>query len=266
MNKGPAGRWASDFIDLAEAPGGTYGTWQNFKDTFKSKWITNNEVAEAVQELSTMKQGDRTADDFNNSFQSAVSRSGITEDQVLKGFYENAINQGLLVKIYAKGEPPANIQAYYKAASNHDNLYRRLKALKGATTKDKPLSQRFNKFKNKNTTTGNTNSNTGATFTNPPKLTQEERARCIAQRLCFKCRQPGHTTATCTRYPNITGSQNIRATGTATFQQYFTPQGVPYFMPANIAPPVHQISAVSPTPTSTTSRMGQTPAKQAAHV
>ena len=37
-------------------------------------------------------------------------------------------------------------------------------------------------------------------------------------------------------------------------------------MPTNIAPPVHQISAVSPTSTSTTSRMGQTPAEQAAHV
>lgn len=267
MNEGPAGRWASDFIEEAEKPGGTYGTWENFKTLFKSKFITNNEVAEAVQELSTMKQGDRTADDFNNSFQSAVTRSGITEDHVLKGFYENALNQGLLVKVYAKGEPPATIQDYYKAASNHDNLYRRLKTLKGATNKDKPLSQRFNRFKNKNSYTGTTN-NTGTSSPNPPKLTPEERARCIAQKLCFKCRQPGHTTVTCTRYPNITGSQNIRATGTTAFQQYFTPQGVPYYMPINAAPalPPQQINAVTPTPFNPAQSMGQTPAEQAAHV
>ena len=288
MIDGPAGDWANDLIEAASAPGGSYGTWSAFKTQFTNKFITTNEVAEAIHELSTMQQGDRTADDFNNAFQSAVARSGVTQHDVLKSYYENAISRPLLLKIYAKGEAPTDMAGYYKAASNHDNLYRRLKALGGPpTTKTQSLSQRFKPKNRNNYSAPQTTTSFSATSSNPPKLTPEERARCIAQKLCFKCRQPGHTTVNCPRYPNVTGNrpqypQNIRATEVPAFQQYFTPQGVPYYVPMNPAPNMHQINAVTnqgwsdsqatwaPPPAPSTSNFSlnttQSPAQQAAQI
>ena len=35
----------------------------------------------------------------------------------------------------------------------------------------------------------------------PPKMTTEERERCRRERLCFRCRQPGHSFMRCPSFP-----------------------------------------------------------------
>ena len=234
MLEGPAGQWAINLSDAAAAPGGTYGTWTDFKSNFKSKFITQDDKAGAIQELSTMKQGTKTADEFNNEFQSAVARAGVTEFAVLKGYYENAINRPLLLKIYSKGEAPDSIDAYYKAASNHDNLYRRLQAIASSEgNRERKPNQGFNRFKQRTTTTSVTTTATptpGQQIPGPPKLTPEERARCIAQGLCLACRKPGHFANNCPNRNNFRGPrpqypQNIRVADAAQYpdnQGYYT--------------------------------------------
>ena len=41
---------------------------------------------------------------------------------------------------------------------------------------------------------------------NLPKLTPEERQRCFREKLCYRCRQPGHNTLNCTGQTTATTS------------------------------------------------------------
>ena len=88
---------------------------------------------------------------------------------------------------------------------------------------------------------GNQNRN----YTTIPKLTPEEREKCIREGRCFKCREKGHNSNNCQKFKNNTSStsnsQNIRAAGVLTFpmlypqfpiasmnpEQYYTPQQTP---------------------------------------
>ena len=46
---------------------------------------------------------------------------------------------------------------------------------------------------------------------NLPKLTPEERQRCFKEKLCYRCRQPGHNAPNCTGQTTVTTS--MKTTG-----------------------------------------------------
>lgn len=268
FQEGPAGTWATNLSEAAKVAGGSYPRWAVLQDTFKKKFISDDDTADAIRELqTTLKQGTKTAADFNNEFQAAASRSGVKEFQVLKGYYENAINKPLLQKIYNQGQAPTTMDEYYTQARAHDDLFRRMKSIQPSENQPR-LSQRFNRFRQtQNYQNPSTNTNYNSTYpsAHPPKLTPEERARCIEQRLCFKCRQPNHTSDNCPKYPRGQQQRNIRATAPAP-NPYYAPiytypqqTQMPYLGPQYQPMPQYQ-----PAPPPAVSK--PTPAEQAAHV
>ena len=72
MQEGPAGEWAINLIN-DYATNHTFGTWQDFKDTFTRKFVSDSEQKHAIENISTIKQGIKTIEDFNNEFQALAA-------------------------------------------------------------------------------------------------------------------------------------------------------------------------------------------------
>lgn len=95
-----------------------------------------------------------------------------------------------------------------------------------ATVIGRTIEEIKDELKGRNNYKGRSNQGSGKTYNQSgqrpriEKLTPEERARCIKDGLCFRCRQAGHSSQNC---PNSNKTQsttpqnkNIRATDTAT--------------------------------------------------
>ncbi|KAI5114775.1 hypothetical protein M0805_000008, partial [Coniferiporia weirii] len=232
MQTRTAGDWAINRESLAsaynvDAKGNKlstivgYGTWDDFVHDFKSTFITTDDTNEAQQALIKLKQTG-TADDFNNQFQSLATRSGITSPEALIALYQAGLTPALLKTIYNRDTMPTTINDWYKAASRSDNIYRRLRAIQGPTPPT-PQNNRFRKFSNNrppsNYNTTNTSSN------RPPRLTPEERDKCFKEGRCLACREKGHNSRDCPKFPT-SNTRTIRTAEQTTETEPPTPTPV----------------------------------------
>ncbi|KAI5116106.1 hypothetical protein M0805_005614 [Coniferiporia weirii] len=179
-----------------------YGTWDDFVQDFKTTFITTDNTNEAQQALLQLKQTGM-ADNFNNQFQSLATHLGISSPEALITLYQAGLTPGLLKTIYNHDTMPATITDWYKAASRSDNIYRHLRAIQGPPPPTTQTTNRFRKFSNTNPCTNNyiSPSNTTAT-TRPPRLTPEECDKCFKEGQCLACREKGHNSRDCTKYPS----------------------------------------------------------------
>ncbi|KAI5115377.1 hypothetical protein M0805_000619 [Coniferiporia weirii] len=176
-----------------------YGTWGDFVKDFKTTFITTDDTNEAQQALIRLKQTG-TADDFNNQFQSLATRSGITSPEALIALYQAGLTPALLKSIYNCDTMPTTINAWYLAASRSDNIYRHLRAIQGPPP---PTQQnnRFRKFSSNPRTNNYNTTNTSSNTNRPPRLTPEERDKCFKEGRCLACREKGHNSRECTKFP-----------------------------------------------------------------
>ncbi|KAI5115284.1 hypothetical protein M0805_001571 [Coniferiporia weirii] len=218
MQTRTAGDWAINRESLAsaynvDAKGNKlstivgYGTWDDFVKDFKSTFITTDDTNEAQQALIKLKQTG-TADDFNNQFQSLATRSGITSPEALIALYQAGLTPALLKTIYNRDTMPNTINDWYKAASRSDNIYRRLRAIQGPPPAT-PQNNRFRKFSN-NRPPSNYNA-TSTSSNRPPRLTPEERDKCFKEGRCLACREKGHNSRDCPKFPT-SNTRTIRTT------------------------------------------------------
>ncbi|KAI5114923.1 hypothetical protein M0805_008204 [Coniferiporia weirii] len=219
MQTRTAGDWAINRESLAsaynvDAKGNKlstivgYGTWDDFVKDFKSTFITTDDTNEAQQALIKLKQTG-TADDFNNQFQSLATRSGITSPEALIALYQAGLTPALLKTIYNCDTIPTTINDWYKAASHSDNIYRRLRAIQGPPPPNQQ-NNRFRKFSS-NRAPSNYNVGTPSNTNRPPRLTPEEREKCFKEGRCLACREKGHNSRDCPKYP-INNTRTIRTT------------------------------------------------------
>ncbi|KAI5117347.1 hypothetical protein M0805_006246 [Coniferiporia weirii] len=213
-----AGDWAINHESLAsaynvDAKGNKlstivgYGTWDDFVKDFKSTFITTDDTNEAQQALIKLKQTG-TADDFNNQFQSLATCSGITSPEALIALYQAGLTPALLKTIYNHDTMPTTINDWYKAASRSDNIYRRLRTIQGPPPQQ---NNRFRKFSNSPRTSNYNATSTSSSANRPPQLTPEERDKCFKEGRCLACREKGHNSRDCTKFP--TGNtRTIRTT------------------------------------------------------
>ncbi|KAI5116086.1 hypothetical protein M0805_006620 [Coniferiporia weirii] len=186
-----------------------YGTWGDFVKDFKTTFITTDDTNEAQQALIRLKQTG-TADDFNNQFQSLATRSGITSPEALIALYQAGLTPALLKSIYNRDTMPTSINAWYQAASRSDNIYRHLRAIQGPPP---PTQQnnRLRKFSNNPRTNNYSNASTSSNTNRPPRLTPEEHDKCFKEGRCLACREKGHNSRDCTKFPT-SNTRTIRTT------------------------------------------------------
>ncbi|KAI5115062.1 hypothetical protein M0805_009857, partial [Coniferiporia weirii] len=167
---------------------------------------TTDDTNEAQQALIKLKQTG-TADDFNNQFQSLATRSGITSPEALIALYQAGLTPALLKTIYNRDTMPTTINDWYKAASRSDNIYRRLRAIQGPL----PPTQQPNRFRKFSNTPRTSNFITSSNTNRPPRLTPEERDKCFKEGRCLACREKGHNSRDCTKFPT-SNTRTIRTT------------------------------------------------------
>ncbi|KAI5121897.1 hypothetical protein M0805_001101 [Coniferiporia weirii] len=250
MQTRTAGDWAINRESLAsaynvDAKGNKlstivgYGTWDDFVKDFKSTFITTDDTNEAQQALIKLKQTG-TADDFNNQFQSLATRSGITSPEALIALYQARLTPALLKTIYNCDTIPTTINDWYKAASRSDNIYRRLRAIQGPPPTN-PQNNRFRKFSNNRPSPNYNSTSTSSNTNRPPRLTPEERDKCFKEGRCLACREKGHNSRDCPKFP-IGNTRTIRTTEQTTEIELPTPvqeENPP--TPSNVALQIRQL-------------------------
>ncbi|KAI5116902.1 hypothetical protein M0805_004035 [Coniferiporia weirii] len=220
MQTRTAGDWAINHESLAsaynvDAKGNKlttivgYGTWDDFVKDFKSTFITTDDTNEAQQALIKLKQTG-TADDFNNQFQSLATRSGITSPEALIALYQAGLTPALLKTIYNRNTMPTTINDWYKAASRSDNIYRRLRTIQGPPPPNQQ-NNRFRKFSSNRPSSNYSTTSTSSNANQPPHLTPEERDKCFKEGRCLACREKGHNSRDCPKFP----TSNTRTIRTA---------------------------------------------------
>ncbi|KAI5114947.1 hypothetical protein M0805_000373 [Coniferiporia weirii] len=217
-----------------------YGTWDDFIKDFKSTFITTDDTNEAQQALIKLKQTG-TADDFNNQFQSLATCSGITSPEALIALYQARLTPALLKTIYNRDTMPATINDWYKAASRSDNIYRHLRTIQGPS----PPTQQNNHFRKFSNSHPHPNSyNTSGTSSNtnrPPRLTPEERDKCFKEGRCLACREKGHNSRDCTKFP-VNNTHTIRTTEQSVDMEPPTPTPEPNLpTPNDVALQIRQL-------------------------
>lgn len=246
-----AGDWATNRTTVAlakdpatqTAPG--FGTWDDFVNDFRNTFITTDDNADARRQLLDLKQTG-TADDYNNQFRSLVTRSGITDQNALSEMYQRGLTRGLLTKIYNRDKLPEKMEDWYKAASQADNLFRRLQTITGNTNTQSttPRTNRFRNFMSSSPTTSPTTSPTSS-ITRPKKLTPEEREKCLKEGRCLACREKGHNARECTKFPRTFPTSNIRQVAPETTQTpVATPPAPPPALPTKAEDIMAQIRAL----------------------
>ncbi|KAI5116785.1 hypothetical protein M0805_006258 [Coniferiporia weirii] len=216
-----------------------YGTWSDFIKDFKTTFITTDDTNEAQQALIRLKQTG-TADNFNNQFQSLATRSGITSPEALIALYQAGLTPALLKSIYNRDTIPTTINAWYLAASRSDNIYQRLQAIQGPP----PPTQQNNRFRNFSSNPRTNSYNTTSTSANTNRLTcltPEECNKCFKEGRCLACREKGHNSCDCTKFP-ISNTQTIRTTEqtSETEPPTLTPEPNPP-MPNDVALQIRQL-------------------------
>ncbi|THH03159.1 hypothetical protein EW145_g6483 [Phellinidium pouzarii] len=148
----------------------------------RNTFITTDDSADARCQLLNIKQTG-TADNYNTQFRSLVTRSNISDKNVLSEMYQQGLTCGLIQRIYARDKLPDTMEECT------------------TTTSSTPRSTCFKNLFSTTTSSSPTPTNSP---NHPKKLTPEEREKCMKEGCCLACREVGHNAWDCTKYKACT--------------------------------------------------------------
>lgn len=170
LKGGSAGPWKISFIEDHPT---SYGSWQDFKDTFKKVFGTIDHEAKNRLTLMSLKQGSKSADEHIVTFRTLIARSGLTEDLTKTTLFQSSLNDALRNKIYSHTPLPATIEEWYTKASELDHQWQ--------------FSNSMNRNNNWRERKPSKDIKVRAV-----NLTFAERQRYIKENRCFRCDKVGH--------------------------------------------------------------------------
>lgn len=169
LKGGSAGPWKISFI---EGHPTSYGTWDDFKKTFKDTFGTIDHEAKNRLALMNLKQGNTSADDHIVKFRTLLARSGIKENLAQTTLFQTSLNDALRAKIYSHDPLPTTIEEWYTKASTLDHQWQFANSMKNVGNRS-PRPTRDTKIRAVN-------------------LTFAERQKYIKEGRCFRCDKLGH--------------------------------------------------------------------------
>jgi len=185
-----AGEWAKDRqITALALSTPDFGTWETFRDDFKSHFIPVDATLLSTQQMHSMKMGNRPFSDWYQEWSTHATRSGSNDATKMYAFRQNLPN-ALHTKILGVHPPPTTLARLVELAKGFDELYR----LYNKSDSSKP-QRRPNV---RTTTPEDPDAPNIALADFPPKdrkfkkLTPEERDRRRRLGLCSYCGKSGH--------------------------------------------------------------------------
>jgi hypothetical protein len=141
MTEGLANQWAQNYIEAALAAWNTanpqnlgagiiLGDHEDFLKALNATFTNPNKAKDAHTELTHMRQGNKTAEEFFASFDQHRRAAGYVTgyDEFLIQLLESAINRDLLDKVYAGGIP-SSYDDWKKRAIQCNGVRQRLRNL-----------------------------------------------------------------------------------------------------------------------------------------
>ena len=192
----------------------TEKTFKKFIENFNTTFFPFDTKATARFELTKLaqksfKRSDGIIDDgfqkYITDFQNLSTRAGITDEVTLIDQFSLGLDQQLTTMILSMVTIPTTVAAWIEQAKTFHAQKMRILALKGGKLP-------FSLYLSTPQTTSDPNAMDVDTIT-LSKLTPAERAKCIREGKCFRCRLPGHNASQCKKDKNPC-PQNIRTAET----------------------------------------------------
>lgn len=90
-----------------------FGAWADFEQAFKDRFITSDEVGEAIRELNKLKVKNQKYDEYINTFQMLARQAKITEYNALMPYFLQGLPTKLVESAYNSTQLPDTIDKWY---------------------------------------------------------------------------------------------------------------------------------------------------------
>lgn len=163
--------------------------WLEFRHKLLKQFVAPNIESHARAKLASLRQV-KSAHEYTTRFQNTlVELPSMTEEEALERYIS-----GLkpIVQTPVRLSRPTNLSEAIRNALDVDDCTT-MSSRKYEETRGPPGVQVIEE----EITAVESNARRAAV----PKLTEEERKRCMEKRLCFRCRKPGHQSNKCPHFP-----------------------------------------------------------------
>lgn len=196
MKNGSAATWANTFRTkvLAASPP-SFGTFEDFVKIFKKTFQHEDLVAKALHWMQSTRTKLSDINTYIAEFKNYAALSEVSDDVVLISFFARGIPDSLRQRIFSMDTPPTTIEEWYSKAVHFVVQWERADAYKTGRV--------YSTFRPTASSTASAKDPDAmdVDVVKIGKLTPEERRRCMSQKLCFRCRQPGHMSNACPTFP-----------------------------------------------------------------
>jgi len=169
-----------------------------FKTKFVEAFGDPNKASNALTRLERLNQGKQSLEQYIATFLILQAEANLTEEGYLIRRLVSGLNERLRDKMITNGKATWTMQEHINQLreweSSH-NVYKGFTPFRHSPALSPGVPMDVDKKKS-----------TSIRTQNLPKLTPEERQRCFKEKLCYRCRQPGHSASNCTGQTIVTTS------------------------------------------------------------
>jgi hypothetical protein len=120
MTEGMAGSWSSTFYQVCEGRTAKYGTWADFKVSFRQMFIPVDGSIIMLNKINRLKQkGDLNS--YVTEFCALVAIANVKESHILVHLFNLGLNNHLLCAIHMMGDIPSDFDKYLAAVMKIDS-------------------------------------------------------------------------------------------------------------------------------------------------